>query len=97
MLRTQDPAEAGVTTALERARNLHDKVRAATNRAKANRPTTDGQELVALTLVRFVRTCIDEHACAPNKINQPFDVSLLQGQAGAPRGQVEGVPPAERI
>ncbi len=55
MLRTQDPADAGVTTALERARSLHDRVRAAANTAKANRRTTDGQELVALSFVRSVQ------------------------------------------
>lgn len=50
----EDPADAGVTTALERARTLHDKVRAAANRLKsAAGPArrADG-ELSALCLVR---------------------------------------------
>ena len=52
----QDPADAGVTTALERARNLHDKVRAAANRTKAQmgatRRAADDLQLAALCLVR---------------------------------------------
>jgi hypothetical protein len=92
MYAPHDPADAGVTTALERARSLHDKVRAAANRTKAQMGTTrraaDELQLSALCLVRSVAGLIWTHARMAGRDQPPARVDRRTGlphRPGLPR------------